>query len=112
MIRRVSKIITLSFLIAIRQSWRFVCNLYLISYQPYLTIRNLVEQKDKSQLFLLGVLAISPVVTYTLGRVIWDMYHYGGVLTSVGWVFLFMLILQSVVWGYLGYWFWRVIKNK
>ncbi len=102
----------MSGLIAARQGWKFLCNLYLLSYQPFLTIRNLIEEKDKLQLFLLLLLAISPGTIYILARVVWDTYRYGGVLTSVGVVFLVMLIAQCSVFGYLGYWFWKVMKNK
>lgn len=89
-----------------------MCNLYQLAYQPYLTIRKLIEEKDKSQIFLLALLTISPGLVYVLARVVWDSYRYGGVLTSVGMVFLVMLIVEILIFGYLGYWFWRVVKKN
>ena len=37
--KRVKKIFELTVLISVRQIWGLLCNLYLLSYQPYLTLK-------------------------------------------------------------------------
>ena len=110
--KRLTNIAKLSVLIAVRQIWGWLCNLYLLTYQPFLTIRTLKAKKDKSQIFLLAVTALMPVAIYLSARLVWDMYKYGRILTSVGEVFLAMTIIEILIFGYLGYWVIEVFRKN
>jgi hypothetical protein len=86
--------------------------LYLLSYQPYLTIKNLVSKRDKSQLFLLGATILIPFGFYIAMRIVWDKMKYGIVLRSIGPVFLATVLVEVIIFSFFSYWFYRVIKKK
>lgn len=109
--KRVSNIIRLGVLIAIRQIWGLLRNLYLLTYQPYLTLKEIWDTRDKSQFFLLLWTAVSPGLTYIILRIVWDKWQYGVVLPSIGGLFWGVLVVEIGVFIYLAYWSWRVIKD-
>lgn len=109
--KRIKNIAKISVLAGARQAWGLGCNLYLLTYQPYLTIKTIWEQKDKSQMFLLGMTAVSPALVYGAARILWDKWKYGVVLESVGGVFGIMAVVQIGILGYLGYWVMRVWRR-
>jgi len=109
--KRFKKIAKLSILVGVKQAWKLLCNLYLLSYQPFLTLRNIKESGDKMQLALLSLTAVSPVIFYVTARVVWDNYKYGRVLNSVGQVFLTVFVIEIVIFSYLLYWSFKVIKS-
>lgn len=110
--KRFKKIIKLSILIAARQLWGLTGNVYQLWYQPYLTIRNLIKKRDKSQLFLLTSAALAPFGIYLGARVIWDHYHYGMILSSVGPIFTLTALVEIPILLFLGYWFFQVLRKK
>lgn len=109
---RLKNISKLMVLIAARQIWKLLCNLYQLLNQPFLTIKILLKEKDKSQIFLLSLMAIMPGISYVMARLIWDNYHYGFVLNSVGMIFLIILGMEFVIFGYLGYWLFKCLFKK
>jgi hypothetical protein len=110
--KRIRKILELSFLIAVRQTWQLICNLYNLIREPFLTLNNIIKIKDKSQIFLIAGTAIMPIIGYITARVIWDMYKYGSVLKSVGLIFAVTMIIETVIFLYLGYWTIKVLMKK
>jgi len=108
-LRKISKLIVL---ISARQIWKLLCNLYQLINQPFLAIKTLLKEKDKSQIFLLSLMAIMPGIFYVMARLFWDKYRYGFVLNSVGMVFLIILIIEFLIFAYLGYWLFRALKKN
>ena len=111
LLKRSKKIASLSFLILVRQIWGLLCNLYLLTYQPYLTLRNIRVRHDKSQILLLLLVAFSPFFSYILARLILDIRWYGEWRLSVGAIFEVTILIELVVLGYLGYWTGQVYKR-
>jgi hypothetical protein len=111
--KRIKKIKKLMFLIIVRQSWKLLCNLYNIIGQPFLTFKKLIiKDRDKSQMFLVGIIFLMPTFAYTVTRLVWDYYQHGSILSGVGKVFLVAMSVQITLLIYLGYWLWRINKNK
>ncbi len=112
-LKRISKIGKLGILIAIRQIWGLMCTLYLLSYQPYLTIKDLlIVNKDKSQIALLVGTALLPAVVYVILRIVYDYFRYSQLLPSLGSVFAAVLVIEAVIWVYLGYWIIKVFRSQ
>ena len=110
--KRIKNIIKISILIGVRQAWGLMCNLYLLAYQPFLTIRTIKGKRDKSQLFLLAMTAVGPAVFYVGVRIMWDVYRYGHLLHSIGPVFWTTTIIEAMIFSYLLYWTIKVIKKN
>lgn len=110
--KRVKKIFELSVLIGVRQIWGVLCNLYLLTYQPYLTLKTIRAKKDKSQFVLVSSAAVLPAIVYVGLRIIWDRWRYGRILPSVGEIFWGVTIIEIIVLGYLGYWTLQVIRKN
>ena len=111
--KRIKKIINLIFLITVRQVWKLLCNLYNMVEEPFLTFKKLiVKDRDKSQMFLVGIIFLMPTLAYTVTRIVWDYYRYGSILNGVGMVFLVAMSIQIILLIYLGYWMWKIVKNK
>lgn len=109
--KRFKKIFKISILIGIRQIWKLLCNLYHMVQEPFLTLKTLIKVKDKSQIFLISLTAIMPVILYITARILWDVYKYGQILNSVGTIFMIITIIELMIFGYLGYWILKVIKK-
>lgn len=99
-------------LIGIRQIWGLFCNLYLLTYQPYLTLQQLKQRGDKSQVVLIGLTGLSPFIAYSLARLILDIRWYGEWRLNVGVVFGITVLVELFILGYLGYWAGKVLKNN
>jgi len=111
--KRIKKIIKLTELIFVRQIWKLVENLYNIINQPFLSLKKIIiRDKDKSQIFLISIFFLMPIIFYLFARFFWDYYHYGLVIGGLGKFFLITIIIQIVILIYLGYWIYKVIKNK
>ena len=111
--KRIKKINELIFLITVRQVWKLLCNLYNIIEQPFLALKTLIiKDRDKSQMFLVGIIMIMPAIFYVTARIFWDHYKYGFVLNSVGKVFLIISIIEIVIFGYFGFWVWKIFKKR
>lgn len=99
-------------LIAIRQSYKLGCNVYQLFYQPERVIEDLLESGDKSQMFLMVVTALIPLLVYVVLRVIWDLIKYGNMLAVFGTGLNLVLIIEGLIFGYLGISLFKVLKNK
>jgi len=53
-----------------------------------------------------------PAAFYVTARFFWDNYKYGFVSNSVGRVFLIVSILEIIIFGYLGFWIWKIFRKK
>ena len=110
--KRLKNLLKLGILIAVRQAYFLGANIYQLYYSPYLTIKKIKDTGDKSQTFLILMAALTPVIFYILGRIIWDLIRYGEILAMTGNVFIVMGIIQVAVILYLGYWTLKVLKNR
>ena len=109
--KRIKNIFKLTILIAARQIWKLICNLYHLITEPFATLKILIKERDKSQIFLIGMIFLMPIIAYFLARVAWDYYRYGFVIDGTGQFFIVAIIIQSGLFLYLGYWVLKVIKN-
>ena len=109
--KRIKNLSKLTILIGVRQSYFLGRNIYELYYQPYLTLKEIIEKRDKSQIFLITVAALTPVIIYLLARLTWDLIKYHRVLMLTGNVFVVMAIIQTVVLAYLGYWTLKVLNK-
>jgi hypothetical protein len=80
--------------------------------EPILTIKTLVKQRDKSQIFLIFLVFLIPVISYFLARIIWDYYLYGTIIMGVGVFFIAAITVQIILLWYLGYWVLKVLSGK
>jgi hypothetical protein len=110
--KRVKKIAKLTFLIGVRQIWKLLCNIYHLLTEPFLTLKRLKKTRDKSQIFLISLTAISPIILYISARVVWDFYRYKSVLPSVGKLFEVIFVMEIIIFSYLFYWVFQLIKKK
>ncbi len=110
--KRTKKIAKLGILLTIREAWGAACNLYLLTYQPFLTLRTLRATKDRSQMVWVGMVALLPLMGYSLARIITDYWWYGTLLTTVGEVFMGVLVLEGAIFGYLTYWTYEVLRKN
>ena len=110
--KRIKKISKLLILISIRQVWKLLANIYHLVTQPFVTIKLLIKERDKSQIFLLSLFAISPIIIYATARIIWDNLKYGYILNSVGGVFAVVLLVEIFVFAYLCYWLYLIFRRK
>ncbi|MFZ2152692.1 MAG: hypothetical protein WAV41_01375 [Microgenomates group bacterium] len=100
----------LGILISVRQLVFLGKNIYNLYYSPYLTIKKIKESEDKSQIFLIGMTALAPIIFYVVLRIIYDLLKFGRMVAMTGNVFVAMIIIQAIMLGYLWYWTYRVYK--
>ena len=112
LLKRSKKIAKISVLIGIRQIWGLLCNLYLLTYQPFLTLRTIRARHDKSQFLMIGMTALSPFLAYLMARLILDIHWYGEWRLSVGAIFEVTILVEILLLGYLGYWTGQVLKKN
>jgi hypothetical protein len=110
--KRIKKIFKLTVLIAARQIWKLLCNLYHLITEPFLTLKNLIKERDKSQIFLITIFFLMPILAYFIARIVWDYYRYGLLINDVGMFFSIAIIIQIILLLYLGYWVLKVMKTK
>lgn len=101
----------LSSLIAVRQIYKLGRNCYELIYEPELTLRELVDDFDKSQMFLLILTALTPLFVYIVLRVIWDLVVYGNVAAIFGSGLNFVLFVEALIFAYLGYFLIKILKK-
>lgn len=80
--------------------------------EPFLALKKLKKDRDKSQIFLIILTIMSPIIVYVLARIFWDYYRYKLIIMDTGMFFKIVLILESIVFLYLGYWAYRLYKKK
>jgi hypothetical protein len=110
--KRINNIFKLTILIAARQIWKLLCNLYHLITEPFLTLKLLFKERDKSQIFLIGVFFLMPLLAYFIARIIWDYYRYKLIINHVGTLFVITVIVEIILLAYLGYWIWKAVKSK
>lgn len=110
--KRVKNILKLTLLIIARQGWKLISNLYHLIKEPFITVKILIKERDKSQIFLIGMIFLMPLIAYFLGRIVWDYYRYRLIIDHVGVFFTIAIMIQIVLLLYLGYWVLRVIKKN
>jgi len=108
-IKNIGKLISLVF---VRQMVFLGKNLYHLKDSPFLTLKRLWKEKDKSQIFLLTMVVFSPAIIYTTVRVVWDRYKYGGLLTSVGMVFTVFFWIEIILLSFISFWVIKVWRSK
>lgn len=77
-----------------------------------MVINDLKESKDKSQIFLIGLTAFSPLFLYAFLRIIYDLVRYQSIVLVTGGVFTAAILIQGVILVYLGYWVIKVLGEK
>lgn len=112
MSKRIKNLVKLTILIATRQAYFLGRNIYLFAEEPYLTLKKVVEDRDKSQIFLIMLTALTPTIGYVAGRIIYDLWKYQRMVFLTGDVFVLTVIIQTVILGYLAYWIFKVIKSS
>jgi hypothetical protein len=110
--KRLKNLSRIGILIAIRQIYFLGRNIYELYYSPYLTLKKIIKDWDKSQIFLILLASITPVLIYILARIIWDLIMYHQVLWLTSNVFVVMGAIQVAILVYLGYWTIRVLGNR
>lgn len=110
--KRIKKIFKLTILIAVRQIWKLLCNLYHLIREPFVTLRLLIKERDKSQIFLITMIFLMPLIAYFMARIVWDYYRFGLIIDEVGMFFTIAIIIQIGLLLYLGYWVLKVIKKS
>jgi len=98
-------------LIVIRQTYKLGRNCYELFYQPEETIRELIEDFDKSQILLLVLTALIPLFLYLICRVIWDLIKYGNIAAVFGTGLNLVLFVESLIFVYLGYFVVKVLRK-
>jgi hypothetical protein len=110
--KRIKNIFKLTVLIAARQIWKLLCNLYHLITEPILTIKTLIKERDKSQIFLIIMVVIAPITAYFLARIVWDYYRYGLVIKDVGMFFGMSVTLEIILLAYMSFWMIKAIKRR
>jgi hypothetical protein len=110
--RRLKNLSKLGILIGTRQAYFLGRNWYLLTYQPYLTLKEIWDKRDKSQMFLITLTALTPAIVYVIARVIWDLAMYHRLLLVTGKVFIAAGVVQTIVLLYLGYWIIQVLRKE
>jgi len=80
--------------------------------EPYLTIKDLKESRDKSQIFLISLTALTPLFLYIVLRIIYDLVRYHSLLIVTGNVFKLAILFQGLVLIYLSYWVVKVFQEE
>ena len=110
--KRVKKLFKLGTLLGIRQGYFLGRNLYELLREPYLTLKELREKKDKSQIFLISLTALSPLLVYLFLRIIYDLIKHGSLLLITGPIFKIIVGLEILILSYLSYWSLMVLGEK
>lgn len=110
--KRVKNLFRLGGLIGIRQGYFLGRNWYELMREPYITLNSLKESRDKSQIFLISLTALTPLFLYIIGRIIYDLIRHGSLIMITGKGFQMAIWLQGLILIYLGYWTIKVFEKK
>lgn len=110
--KRIKNLFKLTGLISLRQGYFLGRNWYELMREPYLTIKDLKESKDKSQIFLISVSAFCPLLVYVALRIVYDLIKYQSLVIVTGPIFQLTVIFQLLILFYLAYWTLKVFSNK
>ena len=109
--KRINHLWKLTALIGIRQGYKLGRNIYELFYQPEITIKELIDDFDKSQMVLLIATALIPLFAYLIFRVVWDLIKYGNMAALFGNGLNFVLFLEALIFVYLGYFVVKVLRK-
>ena len=109
--KRINRLWKLTALIGIRQGYKLGRNIYELFYQPEITLKELIDDFDKSQMLLLILTALIPLFIYLICRIIWDLVKYGNVLAIFGTGLNLVLIVEALIFVYLGYFVVKVLRK-
>lgn len=98
-------------LILVRQIYKLGRNCYELIYQPEITIAELVDDFDKSQMLLLVLTALIPLFAYLILRIAWDLIKYGNIAALFGNGLNFVLFLEALIFVYLGFFVVKVLRK-
>ena len=110
--KRVKNLFRLSSLIGIRQGYFLGRNWYELMREPYLTLNSLKESRDKSQIFLISLTALTPLFSYIIARIVYDLIRHGSLIMITGRGFQIAILTQGLILIYLGYWTIKVFEKK
>ncbi len=110
--KRIKKLFKIGALIGIRQGYFLGRNLYELLREPYLTLKELRESRDKSQIFLISLTTLSPLILYLILRVIYDLIKQGSLLLVTGPLFGVIVAVEVLIFLYLTYWGLMVLREK
>ena len=110
--KRIKNLFKLSALVGIRQGYFLGRNWYELMREPYLTIKALKETRDKSQIFLISLTALTPLFLYIIARIIYDLIRYHSLLIVTGKGLQLAIFVQGLILIYLGYWVVKVFQKK
>ena len=110
--KRVKNLFRLGGLIGIRQGYFLGRNWYELMREPYLTLNSLKESRDKSQILLISLTALTPLFLYIIGRIIYDLIRHGSLIMITGRGFQMAILMQGLILLYLGYWTIKVFEKK
>ncbi len=110
--KRIKNLFKIGALIGIRQGYFLGRNLYELLREPYLTLRELKESRDKSQIFLISLTALSPLIWYLILRIIYDLIKHGRLILVTGPAFELVVVIEILIFLYLIYWVLMVLKEK
>lgn len=109
---RVRNLFRLGALIGIRQGYFLGRNWYELMREPYITIKELKEKRDKSQILLISLTALTPLFLYLVSRIVYDLIRYKSLIIITGNGFKLAVLIQSLILIYLFYWVIQVFKEK
>lgn len=109
--KRLNHLWKLGILIGIRQAYKLGRNCYELIYQPEITIRELVDDFDKSQILLLVLTTLTPLFIYLILRAIWDLIAYGNIAAVFGMGLNFVLFIEALIFIYLSYFVVKVLRK-
>jgi len=109
--KRVKNLFKLTALLSIRQGYFLGRNWYELMREPYVTIKELKESRDKSQIFLISLTALTPLFLYVFLRIIYDLIRYHSLVLITGEIFKLTIYFQILVLVYLGYWIVKVFRE-
>jgi len=87
-------------------------NIYNLYYRPYLTLKKIRDDEDKSQILLICLTALTPLFIYVILRIVYDLLKYGRIFLVTGNVFIAAIGIQAILLGYLTYWTLMVLKKS
>lgn len=111
-VKRLKKLWQLWILICVRQVYFLGRNIYNLYYRPYLTLKKIKDEEDKSQILLISLTALTPLYFYVILRVTYDLLKYGRIVLVTGNVFTAAIGIQAILLGYLLYWTLMVLRKS
>lgn len=109
--KRLKNVWKLGILIGVRQGYFLARNWYLLTREPYLTLKEIKDKGDKSQFILVSLSALTPIFVYLIARIIYDLVKYQRIVWLTGRVFDAMIFFQTAILVYLCYWTIQVLRK-